>query len=70
VSALLAENGGAAPLLVRWRRGPVGASENGDADDDSPRLRSRSLTVSPHAGLLRDLRDALGEAAVKLVKTW
>jgi DNA polymerase-3 subunit alpha len=70
VSTLLAENGGAAPLLVRWRRGPAGASENGDSDDDSPRLRSRSLTVSPHAGLLRDLRDALGEAAVKLVKTW
>jgi DNA polymerase-3 subunit alpha len=63
VSALLAEHPGAAPLLVRWRNG-------GGDDDDAPRLRSRRISVSPQPALLVDLRDALGETSVTLVKTW
>lgn len=60
-TALLSGAPGPAPLLVRW--------VNGGGIDDAPRLRSRSLTVTPAPELLVELREALGEQAVTLVKT-
>src|SRR5690606_15515717 len=59
-TTLLGAFPGSAPLFVRWK--------NGGGDDDAPRLRSRSLTVTPRPELLVELREALGESAVTLVK--
>ncbi len=53
---------GNAPVIVLWRNGGSGSGE------DSPRLRSRTLRITPRAELVAELREQLGEDAVKLVK--
>jgi DNA polymerase-3 subunit alpha len=53
---------GRAPVMVLWRNG------GGPEADDAPRLRSRSLRVTPREELVVQLRDLLGEESVKLVK--
>jgi DNA polymerase III subunit alpha len=57
----LAAHAGPGPLIVLWGNGGL---------DESPvaRLRSRSLRVAPRETLLAELREALGEERVKLVK--
>ena len=62
VKLLLAGHPGPAPLLVVWRNGGTGL------DDDTPRLRSRSVRIAPRDELVRDLRDVLGEERVRLVR--
>lgn len=61
VTAMLSASPGSGPLLVRW--------VNGGTEDDAPRLRSRSVTISPRPELLVELRETLGDRAVTLVKT-
>ena len=57
----IAAHPGPAPLVVVWTNG-------GGAAADAPRLKSRSLRVLPDDALLRELREALGEERVRLVR--
>ncbi|HEX2093404.1 MAG TPA: DNA polymerase III subunit alpha [Longimicrobiaceae bacterium] len=57
-----ARNPGPGPLVVVWRNG--GTIPPGD----EPRLRSRTIRIAPHEGLLSELRSVLGEARVKLTR--
>jgi len=57
-----ARHPGSGPLVVVWRNGGTGA------EHDAPRLRSKTLRVTPHEELLRTLRDVLGEDRVRLIR--
>jgi DNA polymerase-3 subunit alpha len=62
--AALTQHPGSAPLFVVWRPERVEKQANGDA----PRLRSRTLHVTPREELLHQLRESFGDDAVKLVR--
>jgi DNA polymerase-3 subunit alpha len=57
----LAEHPGSGPVTVVWCNG-------GGASPEAPRLRSRSLRVTPRDDLLNALRDTLGAERVRLVR--
>ncbi len=56
----IAEHAGAGPLLVVWRNGGAGDPA------EPPRLRSKTLRVTPREELLLALREALGDERVRL----
>jgi DNA polymerase-3 subunit alpha len=56
----MAEHAGPGPVIVAWKKG--------EADADAPRLRSRSLRVTPREELLAALRAALGDDRVRLLR--
>jgi DNA polymerase-3 subunit alpha len=58
---VLAEHPGAGPVTVVW-------CNDGGASPEAPRLRSRSLRVTPRDDLLNALRDTLGAERVRLVR--
>jgi DNA polymerase-3 subunit alpha len=60
---LLAAYPGPVPLRVEW---PAAANGNGGAA--AATLRSRSLRITPHPELVRELRELLGEERVRLVR--
>ena len=55
---LMAEHAGPGPVTVLWKSG----------DEEATRLRSRTLRVSPHDALLAELRAALGDDRVRLLR--
>jgi DNA polymerase-3 subunit alpha len=55
---VMAEHAGTGPVTVLWRSG----------DDETTRLRSRTLRVRPHDELLAALRAALGDDRVRLLR--
>jgi DNA polymerase III subunit alpha len=55
---LLAENAGNGPVFVLWK--------NGGGGDDAPRMRSRTLKVTPRDELVQALRETLGDDRVRL----
>ncbi|HEX7239130.1 MAG TPA: DNA polymerase III subunit alpha [Longimicrobiaceae bacterium] len=57
-----ARHPGQGPLVVVWRNGGT------IAPGDEPRLRSRTVRVAPHEGLIRELRGVLGDDRVKLTR--
>lgn len=59
---VLARHQGPGPFFVLWKNG------GGVSDDDAPRLKSRTLRVSPREELLEELREMLGEERVRLVR--
>ncbi|CAN5801801.1 DNA polymerase III subunit alpha [soil metagenome] len=63
VTELFTGHPGSAPVMVLWRNG------GSEAAEQSPRLRSRSFRINPQPEVVAELRDALGETAVKLVKS-
>jgi DNA polymerase III subunit alpha len=67
VRLALAGYPGPAPVVVLWTGTSGAEGRNGD-DETSPRLRSRSLRVSPREELLRELREIFGEDGVGLVR--
>ena len=58
----LSEYPGSGPLVVVWRNG------GNNPENGAPRLRSRSVRVSPNDVLLRRLREVLGEERVRLTR--
>jgi DNA polymerase-3 subunit alpha len=74
-AAALRAHPGSAPVVVCWQPPSAESSNNGAAprrngEADGPvRLRSRTLTVTPSEGLLRDLRSILGPDRIRLVRT-
>ncbi|HEX8430532.1 MAG TPA: DNA polymerase III subunit alpha, partial [Longimicrobium sp.] len=57
---VMAEHAGPGPVIVAWKKG--------EADGDAPRLRSRSLRVTPREELLAALRATLGDERVRLLR--
>ncbi|HEX8361556.1 MAG TPA: DNA polymerase III subunit alpha [Longimicrobium sp.] len=55
---LMAEHAGPGPVTVLWKSG----------DEETTRLRSRTLRVSPHDALLAELRATLGDDRVRLLR--
>ncbi|MBA2243508.1 MAG: DNA polymerase III subunit alpha, partial [Gemmatimonadetes bacterium] len=66
--AALTAHPGPAPLLVVWRNGGNGGHGGNGGADDAPRLRSRSLRITPREALLQELRELLGEERVRLIR--
>ncbi len=67
LAALLRAHPGPAPLYVRWL--PAAGEVGGNAPADGPaRLRSRTLTVAPDEGLVKELRARCGGEHVRLVR--
>jgi DNA polymerase-3 subunit alpha len=61
----LAGSPGPAPVIVLWRHAAGGSSA---AAVDPPRLRSRTLRITPREELIHELRESLGEESVRLVR--
>jgi DNA polymerase-3 subunit alpha len=59
---VLARHPGPGPFVVVWRNGGT------LSDDDAPRLRSKSLRVTPGEALLAELREMLGDERVRLTR--
>jgi DNA polymerase-3 subunit alpha len=69
VKALLTGTPGAAPVFVIWNGAePATNGGNGHGAEDAPRLRSKTLRVTPGEPLLEALRERLGERGVRLVR--
>jgi len=63
VRKVIEESPGDGPLLLRWTQ-----SDGNGNGSKPPMLLSRSLGVTPNAGLLAELRTLLGRERVHLIR--